>query len=147
MTSKSKVYFFFDTVNHHLKNRARVKQAVELIFRKEKKKLDHLNYIFCSDTALLSINKQYLKHDYYTDIITFDLSENKDKVSGEIYISVDRVRENAAILKTPFSKELIRVIFHGALHLCGYRDKKSKGERKMREKEEFYLTLFKLRFT
>ena len=147
MTSKSKVYFFFDSVNHNLKNRARIKQAVELIFRKEKKKLDRLNYIFCSDTALLSINKHYLKHDYYTDIITFDLSEDKDRVNGEIYISVDRVRENAAILKNPFSKELLRVIFHGALHLCGYRDKKSKEERKMREKEEFYLNLFKLRFT
>lgn len=147
MTSKSKVYFFFDSVNNNLKNRASIKQAVELIFRKEKKKLDHLNYIFCSDTTLLSINKQYLKHNYYTDIITFDLSEDKDKVSGEIYISVDRVRKNAAILKNPFSKEILRVIFHGALHLCGYRDKKKKEERKMREKEEFYLTLFKLRFT
>jgi rRNA maturation RNase YbeY len=147
MTSKSKVYFFFDSVNHNLKNRSRIKQAVELIFRKEKKKLDHLNYIFCSDTALLSINKQYLKHNYYTDIITFDLSEDKDKVSGEIYISVDRVRENAAISKNPFSKELLRVIFHGAFHLCGYRDKKRKEERIMKEKEEYYLTLFKLRFT
>jgi rRNA maturation RNase YbeY len=147
MTSKSKVYFFFDSVNHNLKNHARIKQVVELIFRKEKKKLDHLNYIFCNDTTLLSINKQYLKHDYYTDIITFDLSEDNDKIIGEIYISVDRVRENAAILKNPFSKELLRIIFHGALHLCGYQDKKNKEERKMREKEEFYLTLFKLRFT
>ncbi len=143
MASKSKVYFFFDGISIDLRNRGRIKQAVELIFRKEKKELDRLKYIFCNDTTLLGINKQYLKHDYYTDIITFDLSENKDRVSGEVYISVDRVRENAAILKNSLPKELLRVIFHGALHLCGYKDKKSEDKKKMTEMEEFYLMKFK----
>jgi len=142
MTSKSKVYFFFDGISIDLRNRTKIKKAVELIFRKEKRKLDRLNYIFCTDSSLLNINKQYLKHDYYTDIITFDLSEEKDKVNGEVYVSIDRVRKNAAIFKNPFSNELIRVIFHGALHLCGYNDEKNNEKSKMREREEFYLNQF-----
>src|SRR6266403_1678654 len=106
MSSKSKVYFFFDNVRFNLKDRARIKRAIELIFKKEKKKLDHLSYVFCTDSTLLSINKQYLGHNYYTDIISFDLSETKDSIKGEIYISVDRLRENAKIFKTSFFKEL-----------------------------------------
>jgi probable rRNA maturation factor len=143
MSSKSKVYFFFDNVRFNLKDRARIKQAVELIFKKEKKKLDHLSYVFCTDSTLLSINKQYLRHNDYTDIITFDLSETKDSIRAEIYISVDRLRENAKIFKTSFFKELLRVVFHGALHLCGYNDKRIIEKKKMGEKEEFYLRHFK----
>jgi len=139
MNSKSKVYFFFDGVSISLKNRATIKQAVELIFRKEKKKLDYLNYIFCRDTNLLSINRQYLKHDYYTDTITFILSEKDEPIIGEVYISIDRVRDNAKGLNIAVSEELRRVIFHGALHLCGYNDKNIKAKKKMKEREDFYL--------
>ena len=98
-----------------------------------------MNYIFCNDKRLLDINQQYLKHDYYTDIITFNLSEEDNKITGEIYISVDRVKENAELLGLSTAAELHRVIFHGALHLCGYKDKTSGEKVKMRGKEDYYL--------
>lgn len=139
MTSKSKVYFFFDKVSFTLRNRTKIKEVVKLVFKQEGKKLGQLNYIFCSDKALLEINRQYLQHNFYTDIITFDLSEKGGLTVGEIYISVDRVKENAQNLKEAFSKELKRVIFHGALHLCGYRDKTNNERKLMRKKEDHYL--------
>jgi len=113
---------------------------IEQVFLYEKKLLGRLNYIFCSDETLLNINRQYLKHDYYTDIITFNLSENKEKkITGEIYISLDRVRDNAGKMKLPLNHELARVIFHGALHLCGYKDKTKKEKQEMTKREDFYL--------
>lgn len=133
-----KVCFFFQDVKLSLANRRELKRYIQSVFKKEGKKLESLNYIFCTDKALLEINRQYLKHDFYTDIITFNLSET-NSVLAEIYISVDRVKENALRLGVSFKSELHRVIFHGVLHLCGFKDK-SKGENeKMREKEEFYL--------
>jgi probable rRNA maturation factor len=141
MASKSKVYFFFDNVRISLQNRTKLKRSIEFLFKKEKKSLESLNYIFCSDKKLLDINRQYLKHDFYTDIITFDLSEEGDKIIGEIYISVDRVLENSTALKIPLSKEFSRVIFHGALHLCGYKDKTSEQKHQIRKKEDYYLSL------
>lgn len=95
-----------------------------------------LNYIFCTDTYLLSINQQFLQHDTLTDIITFDLSEKENELVGEIYISVDRVKENANIFQAIYNTELHRVIFHGALHLCGFKDKTPTDERLMREMEQ-----------
>jgi len=142
MISRPKVYFFFEGITISLKNRARIKEIVELIFKKEKKKLNHVSYIFCTDKALLSINKKYLNHSYYTDVISFDLSEDQERIWGEVYISIDRVRENAEIFNIPFSKELRKVIFHGALHLCGYKDKQASEKKKMQKKEDFYLALF-----
>jgi probable rRNA maturation factor len=140
MVSKSKVYFFFDNVRISLRDRTKLKQSIELLFKKEKKFLVSLNYIFCSDKRMLYINWKYLKHDFYTDIITFDLSEEKNKIVGEIYISVDRVLENSTAFKKPFSKELSRVIFHGALHLCGYKDKTNKQKRQIRKREDYYIS-------
>ena len=105
-------------------------------------KLDALRYIFCSDKYLLEINRQYLNHDYYTDIITFNLSNHPEAVQGEIYISIDRVKDNARQFNASFTQELHRVIFHGALHLCGYKDKTAKEEKLMREKEDQYLALY-----
>lgn len=95
-----------------------------------------LTYIFCSDAQLHGINLQFLQHDDYTDIITFDLSENKGEVIGEIYISTERVAENARKFSTMYQHELHRVIFHGALHLCGLRDKKPAEQKAMRAAEE-----------
>jgi probable rRNA maturation factor len=141
MPLKSKVYFFFDDIKLSLRNRVKLKRSVEFLFEKEKKPLDRLNYIFCTDKKLLDINRKYLNHDFYTDIITFDLSEEDDKTSGEIYISVNRVLENSTAFKIPFSKELSRVIFHGALHLCGYKDKTNNQKHQMRKKEDYYLSL------
>lgn len=116
-----------------------MKKFIEQIFNEEGKKLENLNFIFCSDRELLAINKKYLNHNYHTDIVTFDLSEKKGVVQGESYISIDRVRVNAIRLDIPFRKELLRVIFHGALHLCGYNDKTKKDILTMRKKEDYYL--------
>ena len=119
-----------------------VKDVVRDIFKKEKTKLEQLQYIFCSDEYLLEINKQHLKHNYYTDIITFDLSEKPNSVIGEIYISIDRVRDNAQNYEVPFKHELLRVIFHGALHLCGLKDKTEKDQVLMRKAEDKYLRYY-----
>ena len=128
-----------------LKNRKQLKLFITSVFKEEAKSLSSLNYIFCNDEALLKINKQYLGHDYYTDIISFNLSETKaGPTIGEIYISTDRVKENASYLSVPLNQELHRVIFHGALHLCDYKDKTAKQRKLMRTKEEFYLTKYRL---
>lgn len=141
MPTPSKVCFFFETKGFTLENRTVLKQQIEELFRKEGKKLESLNYIFCSDKRLLEINQQYLQHDYYTDIITFDLSAGTATL-GEIYISIDRVRDNAKTLGTSFRSELHRVIFHGALHLCGYGDKKKEEVKIMRSREDYWLTRY-----
>ena len=121
----------------------KLKQFVSALFTREGKVLDALNYIFCSDAYLLEINRTFLNHDDYTDIITFDLSESRKAITGEVYISIDRVKENAKELNIPFIEETRRVIFHGALHLCGYKDKKKSEITLMRNKEEEYLRLYR----
>jgi probable rRNA maturation factor len=125
-----------------LPNRQIVKATLVTLFKKEGKKLGELQYIFVSDARLLEINQQFLQHDFYTDIITFPLSGPRQPVSGEIYISVDRVRENAREFDGTLKEELLRVIFHGALHLCGYKDKTASQQKKMRQMEERYLKEF-----
>ena len=137
-----KVQFHFLEGAATLTNRTALKTFIYTLFKKEGKKLDSIQYIFCSDDYLLDINRQYLQHDYYTDIITFDLSEPKQPIMAEIYISIDRVKENAREFKTSFKREIHRVIFHGALHLCGYKDKKPKEEALMRKIEEKYLSVY-----
>ena len=136
------VKFFFQETKITLSGRNRLKQFVEDLFKVEKKTLVSINYIFCSDANLLAINQQFLKHDYYTDVITFNLSNNPAVVEGEIYISVDRIRENAQNLGVKLKKELHRVIFHGALHLCGYMDKTTLEKNKMTKAEDKYLRLY-----
>lgn len=108
----------------------------------EKKKLGDISLIFTSDEHLLTVNQQYLDHDYYTDIITFDYSED-DFVSGDLFISIDRVRENAEQNNVSFINELNRVVVHGVLHLCGYKDKSESEEQLMRSKEDQMLELLK----
>ncbi len=136
------VQFFFITNNIKLANRTGLKLFVQHIFKRENRKLANLSYIFCSDEYLLSINKTYLNHNYYTDIITFDLSNTPNAITGEIYISTDRVRDNAATLGVSIQEELHRVIFHGALHLCGYKDKAPKDKKEMSVTEDKYLSLY-----
>ncbi|WP_205508032.1 rRNA maturation RNase YbeY [Longitalea arenae] len=133
-------FHFLATVS--FSQRTLVKEVIRDLFRKEKTKLEQLRYIFCSDEYLLEINKQHLQHNYFTDIITFDLSEKPNAVIGEIYISVDRVKDNAQTYKVPVKQELLRVIFHGALHLCGYKDKTKKEEELMRKAEDKYLQYY-----
>ena len=137
-----KVQFFFADKNVTLTNRRRLKSFISSIFKKENKSASSLTYVFCSDEYLLDINKQFLQHDYYTDIITFDLSSTKEVIEGEVYISIDRVKDNASQLGTSVKKELHRVIFHGVLHLCGYKDKKPADEKIMRATEDKYLKLY-----
>jgi len=112
------------------------------MFKHENTALEKLDYIFCSDTYLINLNQTYLKHDTYTDIITFPLSTPPAPVLSDVYISIDRVKENASTLKTTFTQELHRVIFHGALHLCGYMDKSKIEKKLMRKKEDFYLSSY-----
>jgi probable rRNA maturation factor len=130
------IQFFFLQHNLSLTRRGALKNFIQSIFKKEKKELQSLVYIFCSDEYLLAINKEHLQHDYYTDIITFDLSENSNQIIGEIYISTDRVRDNASSLGVSIKEELHRVIFHGALHLCGYKDKTARHAKEMRAAED-----------
>ena len=125
-----------------LRDRRKLKLFLVRLFTKEGRSLAALQYIFCSDEYLLAINRQYLNHDYYTDIITFDLSDKNHLINAEIYISVDRLRENAPKYDNSLSKELHRVMFHGALHLCGYKDKTAQEQEKMRKMEEKYLRLY-----
>ncbi|MCB0698712.1 MAG: rRNA maturation RNase YbeY [Chitinophagales bacterium] len=124
-------------VNAKLKDRRKLSGFLDdLVARYNKKyKQCSLTYIFCTDEYLLGINQQFLNHDTYTDIITFDLSEG-DMLIGEIYISTDRVAENAASLDVAYKTELHRVLFHGALHLCGFKDKTAKDKQEMRAKED-----------
>lgn len=138
---KYKVYFNF-LKRTSLTKRSALKAFIEQIFKKEGKDILELQYVFCSDDYLLSINKKFLKHDFYTDIITFDLSAGEG-ISAEVYISIDRVRENALSLKVSLNEEIRRVLFHGALHLCGYKDKNPSDIKLMRQKEDHYLSKFK----
>jgi len=125
--------------NATLANRAALKAFIEKAIKKEGLHIETLQYIFCSDKYILGINKSYLQHDYYTDIISFDLSETRGKLIGEVYISIDRVKDNAKTHKTSLKEELLRVIFHGALHFCGYKDKKPADIKKMRAQEDKWL--------
>lgn len=137
----SAVTYFSEDIVFKLRHPRKITQWIKKVVDLEKAKLDEINYIFCSDEFLYNVNVQYLHHNTYTDIITFDLSEKKRLLNGEIYISIDRVKENAEKLKTDFTVELNRVMIHGVLHLLGYRDKSREEKRLMREKEDSYLSL------
>jgi rRNA maturation RNase YbeY len=126
-----------------LSQRKKLKAFIASLFRREKHRLTDLSFVFCSDDYLLKLNHKFLNHHYFTDILSFALSPpGSRQVSGEIYISVDRVRENARELGVSFQEEMHRVIFHGALHLCHYKDKSPKEQSVMRAKEDKYLSLY-----
>jgi probable rRNA maturation factor len=127
------------SLNHKRKMQSFIKQ----IFAREKVPFTRLDYVFASDDFVLQVNQSHLKHDFYTDIITFGLSGKGEPVVGEVYISVDRVKDNAATFHTLFEDEMLRVLFHGALHLCGYKDKKKEDIALMRKKEDTYIRQFK----
>ncbi len=142
--AKQKVFFFYtEKTSFRPKNANALKTWLLTVFEKEKEFLTRLNYIFCSDDELLKMNQDSLNHDTYTDIITFDLSEVKGEIIGEIYISTDRVKENAKeYSNNNFEQELKRVLVHGALHLIGFNDKSDKEEAIMRNKENEYIEMF-----
>lgn len=137
----NKIHFHF-LVSCSIRHRTALKKFIVEMLKGEGKSLESIDYIFCSDEYLLDINKQFLKHDTLTDIITFEYSGPGAPVSSDIYISVDRVRANAGLFKTSVANELHRVIFHGVLHLCGYGDKKPAHQKVMRKKEDHYLELY-----
>lgn len=117
------------------------KTWLEDIILSEEKKTGEINYIFCDDEYLLKVNQDYLQHDYYTDIITFDYVKGKT-ISGEIFVSLQRISDNASTLSKEYEEELRRVLAHGILHLCGYKDKTEEEELLMRSKEDFYLAKY-----
>lgn len=140
MNSPAEIHFFFPSKAVSLRQRTALKQFLFRMAKKEGRPIASLNVIFCGDAQLLEINQSFLQHDDYTDIITFDLSASKkEPITGEIYISAERVRENAGTFQTTINHELHRVIFHGVLHLCGYGDKKPKEVIQMRQKEGEWL--------
>ena len=140
--AEKKIQFHYLVKPFSFSNRTRLKQSLLKLFKREGKRVEHINYIFCTDSYLLQINKSFLNHDSYTDIITFELSKKGTPLLADIYISIERIKENAANFKVPFTKELHRVVFHGALHLCGYKDKKKEERELMRKMEEKYLNLY-----
>ncbi|MEW6469073.1 MAG: rRNA maturation RNase YbeY [Bacteroidota bacterium] len=123
-----------------LKQKSSIAKWIQAVIRKEKGRPGNIHFIFCSDKFLLKLNKEYLNHTTLTDIITFDYSEGKT-LNGEIYVSVDRVNDNAAKFDTSFENELHRVMIHGILHLCGYKDKTKKEKAEIRKKEEACLRM------
>jgi rRNA maturation RNase YbeY len=133
------IQFFEEDISYKLKNKALVRQWIKDTITAEGFKLKELTYVFCSDAYLLPMNQQYLDHDTFTDIITFDNSEVEGNIVGDVFISVERVRENAAKFKISETDELHRVIIHGALHLLGYTDKTLVTKQQMTQKEDEYL--------
>lgn len=137
------IRFFYQIVSFQFRQRKILKRFLSnTLFRKEGIEVGEIRIIFCNDKQLLRINQKFLKHDYYTDIITFNFSNNKEPLEAELYISIERVRENARNSSVSFSEELHRVIFHGCLHLCGFNDKTSQQIMKIRRKEDHYLRLY-----
>jgi probable rRNA maturation factor len=135
----SKIEIFFEEIQPNKIRKRHIKNAIKYLINNEIKELGDLSIILCSDNYLLKINKEYLNHDYYTDIITFNYVEG-NRISGDLFISSDRIKENSVEYNTTLIKELYRVMFHGVLHLIGYNDKTVDEKKVMREKEDFYLS-------
>jgi len=135
------IHFFTEDTGYKLKNKLQLKRWIKETITAEGYQLNELNYILCSDAYLLQINQQYLKHDTFTDIVTFDNSDKAGLITGDIFISVERTQENAQIFKVDAYTELHRVIIHGLLHLLGYKDKKPADKQLMTSKENEYLAL------
>lgn len=127
-------------IDYVLKQKIMLKEWMLATIKKEKRITGTISFNFCSDEYLLSVNQEHLNHDYYTDIITFDFCQG-NIISGDIYISIDRVKDNAKTMGKTIQNELHRVIIHGVLHLCGYKDKKPADSKQMRAKEDYYLSL------
>ena len=132
------IHFFYENTSETIEEN--IKPQIEKIIITEEKRLGEINYIFCDDEYLLKINQDYLQHDYYTDIITFDNVRGKT-ISGEIFVSLQRIKDNASLISKNYEEEKKRVIAHGILHLCGYKDKTEEEQKTMRAKEDFYLSL------
>lgn len=132
---------FSEECSFRLKGKLKIKRWIKQIVENYGYKLGEVSYVFCSDERILEVNKQYLSHDFYTDIITFDYVE-RERVSGDIFISIDRVEENAQDFNVSFQQELLRVIIHGVLHLLGFEDHSQEEQQLMRQKENEAIALW-----
>ena len=139
------IRFFYEEVDFKIKSQRKITHWINESIKRERKKIGEINYIFCCDSYLLNLNRDFLGHNTLTDIITFDYSEG-DSLAGDIYISIERVRENALKFDTEPLDELNRVMIHGVLHLSGYNDKLQSEKSIMRKKEDAYLSLRKKLF-
>ncbi|MFC3561332.1 rRNA maturation RNase YbeY [Pedobacter jamesrossensis] len=133
------ISFFTESISYNLPQKLKVKKWIKATIEREGFNLQELNFIFCSDEYLLGINQQYLNHDTYTDIITFDNSEEEKQIVSDIFISIERVKENARTFKTEPFDEVCRIMIHGTLHLLGYKDKGKAAKTLMTQKEDEYL--------
>ena len=147
------IRFFVEQIRITIAQKRLIRQWIQQAIEIEKKSLGEIHYIFCSDKYLLHINKTFLNHNTLTDIVTFPIEQsfnhlrsnqpaNNKSIGGEIYISIERVKENAKKFNTTQKQELLRVMIHGVLHLCGYGDKSAAQQKKMRHKEDYYLARF-----
>ncbi len=143
--TRASIHFFSEDIDFPNIHKKEVKDWIIRLIQSKKKEAGKLNFIFVSDDKILEVNKQYLNHDYYTDVITFDYCEGKT-ISGDIFISLDTVKSNASLYKQDFSKELHRVIIHGVLHLIGYQDKTDAEAKEMRTQENLALELYQEHF-
>ena len=134
------IRYFYEGITFEFKNKLQNNRWLRFVASSEVRKLQNINIIFCSDNYILDVNMKYLQHDYFTDIITFDYCED-DYLSGDLFISIDSVRDNADFYGTEFQDELNRVIVHGILHLVGYDDHTEEEQKVMRSKEDYYLSL------
>jgi len=137
----SGIYFHIEDISFLLNNHSQISQWIHRTVKDQSMEIININYIFCSDDYLLGINQEHLQHDYYTDIITFDFADNPNQLEGDIYISIERIRENATLESVDFTDELHRVMIHGILHLCGVNDKTVAEKAAMRKLENHYLAL------
>jgi probable rRNA maturation factor len=141
--SRPAINFFSEDISYNLKQKEKVRRWIVRSIENEDRKLKELNFIFCSDSYLLDLNKKFLRHSTYTDIITFDNGEDNGPIQGDIFISIERVSENSLKYGINRIDELHRVLIHGILHLCGYKDKSKADKQTMRSKENYYLDLRK----
>jgi rRNA maturation RNase YbeY len=137
------INFFSEKKTFKINNKKKLRLLFKEVCKQEKAVLSFVNCVFCSDEYLLKINKKHLEHNFLTDIITFDFSEKKNQIEGDLYISVDRVKDNAKKYKDTFLDEITRVVLHGLLHLIGYNDKTEKEKKRMRVLENKYVSLYK----
>jgi probable rRNA maturation factor len=136
-----KIQFYREDIPEININKGLTKQYLKQLIEDQKRKAGTISIIFCSDEYLLKMNKEYLNHDFFTDVITFNYCE-KEFVSGDIFISINRISENSEKFHESFNRELLRVLFHGVLHLVGYNDKTSEEKKLMKKMEDFYLDKF-----
>ena len=137
--SNLKIHFFEEQCHYKIRNKSRLKRGIQQIISDSRKNRAEINIVICRDEFLLEYNRRFLKRDYLTDVISFDLSDEEQIIYGEVYISIDRIKENAAKYRISVEEELARVIFHGALHLTGFNDNTERERKEMQKQEEIYL--------